>query len=91
VLLAHFLKSRRLKTDPRLKSPRGDFVQHGREESEVFTADESHFDRGIGGKYLFEVQRRVQPAETAAENHDPGADRGLMVFPENVAQPKVVN
>jgi hypothetical protein len=38
-------------------------------------------------------KRNAVPPEaiTAAENHDPRLDRWLMVFPENVAQPKTVN
>ena len=33
----------------------------------------------------------TQAAKTATENHDPGVDRGPMVFVENMAQPKMVN
>ena len=54
------------------------FVQHGCEENKVLTAHESHFDRWIGGDRLLEMQGRIQPGKTAAENHDPGVDRGLV-------------
>ena len=66
-------------------------VQHGCEKNKVLTADEGHLDRRIGGECLVEMQGRIQAAKTAAKNHNPRADRGLVVFLENMAQPKMVN
>jgi len=66
-------------------------VQHRCEKNKVLAADESHFNRWIGGDRLLEMQFLLQPAKTATENHDPGSDRRLLGFAENIAEPKTVN
>ena len=45
-------------------------VQHGRKREEVVAVDQDDFDRGVVRQLLLQLDRRVQAAEAAAENHD---------------------
>ena len=76
-------RGRRLKIDPRRHTLLSTLP--GR------CANEGHFDRWIGGDGLVEMERRIQTAKTAAENHDLRVDRRFIVFRENMSQPKMVN
>jgi hypothetical protein len=77
---AHMLEHFPQRTDEigQVHVARSHFVLHGREKNIFLSAEESHFNHRVGGDRLREMQGRIQAAKTAAENHDPRADRGFL-------------
>jgi hypothetical protein len=53
-------------------------VEHGREQEEVFFANERDFDIGIAP--FFELERRVETAKAAAKDENTSLFHGFLVF-----------
>jgi hypothetical protein len=48
-----------------------DLMQHWRKQEEVVAIYQCDFDIGIAGQRVIEMNRRMQPGETATENQNP--------------------
>src|SRR5215813_6865562 len=49
----------------------GDFVKHGSKQKKVVAINQRDLDVGIAGQRIVQMNRRMLPGKTAAENENP--------------------